>query len=188
MPVDPVDLINTPDHLLVWYRCANCGTRQERDRRLPVGSTCEACGASLTASGQFQYARLHIRLLASAFDAILGAVPYYMFGFDYATFGFGAVGRESADYNHVRRIGLLVAFLVILLFQLVGTSPGKLAMGIRVVDARAWRRPGPLTATMRAAGVFLTIATAGLGYVALVLDPERRTRHDRLAGTRVIQN
>jgi uncharacterized RDD family membrane protein YckC len=33
----------------------------------------------------------------------------------------------------------------------------------------------------------MTIATLGVGYIVLVLDPERRALHDRIAGTHVVE-
>ena len=186
---DPVDLIATPEGVLAWYGCGDCGTMEQRDRRLPLGATCVECGAPLTASAQVQFASIRLRLLAVAIDAIILAVPYFIFGFDYAMWGFGRVDPEASkdDHSRVRALAFGLLFAGLLLYQVAGASPGKLAAGIRVVDAETWERPGIVTAILRTAMIFVTAATCGLGYLAMQQDDERRTLHDRIAGTRVIE-
>ena len=67
-----------------------------------------------------------------------------------------------------------------------GRTPGKMAVGLRVVDTYG-RAPGFFRALFRA--VFGTLGTlaAGLGLLSMVFDPARRALHDRLFKTRVIR-
>jgi uncharacterized RDD family membrane protein YckC len=67
-----------------------------------------------------------------------------------------------------------------------GQTPGKMLIGLRVVD-RAGDRPGLDRASLRAIlGVF-GIAAALLGILPMLLDPARRALHDRVVRTRVIR-
>lgn len=74
-------------------------------------------------------------------------------------------------------IGYPVGFWVLL-----GQTPGKLLMGVRVV-----RLDGqPLTircALLRYAGYWLSAIPLGLGFLWVLVDDERRAWHDKLAGT-----
>lgn len=187
--VDPVDLIATPAGVLAWYRCDGCGTCVQRDRRLPLGAMCEGCGGLLTASSQFQHAPLRRRLFALAIDTVLLLVPYFILGLDYAMWGIGRVDPDASqsDHDRVRVLTFALLFGVLLVYQLAGSSPGKLAMSIRIVDAKTWKRPGVLTAIVRTGAIFATMLTLGIGYLNMLTDEKRRTLHDLVAGTLVIE-
>ncbi len=67
-----------------------------------------------------------------------------------------------------------------------GGTPGKLALGLRIV------RPdgSPLSLGLsigRYAATLVTNFTMGIGYAMAAIDAEKRALHDRLAGTRVIK-
>ncbi|MCH7908324.1 MAG: RDD family protein [Candidatus Hydrogenedentes bacterium] len=66
-----------------------------------------------------------------------------------------------------------------------GATPGKMAMGLKVVlpsgcnvsTGQAWGR---------AFADLLTQITMGLGYLMVIFDEEKRALHDHICGTRVI--
>lgn len=66
-----------------------------------------------------------------------------------------------------------------------GATPGKMAMGLRVVTAE-----GLPVSYGRALGRYFALildsATLGIGYLIAFFDDERRALHDRICGTRVI--
>jgi uncharacterized RDD family membrane protein YckC len=91
----------------------------------------------------------------------------------------------------------LVAFLLLLnggyfvLFTAAGGQTiGKMIVGIRVVmhtgDERV-PRVGFGAAVVRAAAYFASLLPAGLGFVPILISPDGRTVHDRLADTRVVK-
>jgi uncharacterized RDD family membrane protein YckC len=66
--------------------------------------------------------------------------------------------------------------------------------GGQTLGMRAWKialrnnRPGPLTwrqAAIRFAAALLSLGLFGLGYVWVLVDPEKRSWHDRLSHTRL---
>ena len=86
----------------------------------------------------------------------------------------------------------LVAFLLLLnggyLWAFTaagGQTIGKMIAGIRVVERGSVTVP-PRTALLRTAAYLLSLLPVGLGFLVSLLDPERRTFHDRIVDTRVI--
>lgn len=66
-----------------------------------------------------------------------------------------------------------------------GQTPGKQAMSIAVVQ-RDGTAPRLRSAGIAFAGSIVSLAVFGLGYLAILIDPERRAWHDRWAGTMVV--
>jgi uncharacterized RDD family membrane protein YckC len=66
-----------------------------------------------------------------------------------------------------------------------GQTIGKMLTGLRVVYGESARVPFG-HAVLRSVALLLCAIPAGLGLLPIVLDPERRGAHDRLAGTRVV--
>lgn len=66
-----------------------------------------------------------------------------------------------------------------------GQTIGKMITGLRVVYGEGARVPFG-HAVLRSVALLLCAIPAGLGLLPIVLDPERRGAHDRLAGTRVV--
>ena len=94
-------------------------------------------------------------------------------------------------------LGLLVASSMVLAVVLdavyfvgfvgaCGQTPAKMLVGVRVVR-RDGARVGYGRALGRWLGSALGIVTLGLGFLVAVLDGQRRTLHDWIAGTRVVR-
>lgn len=66
-----------------------------------------------------------------------------------------------------------------------GQTLGMRAWRLRLLDTNgkpvSWRR-----AMLRAAGALVSLLTAGLGYLWILVDPERLAWHDRWSGTRLV--
>ncbi|MDX2479611.1 MAG: RDD family protein, partial [Desulfuromusa sp.] len=79
-----------------------------------------------------------------------------------------------------------LAFGYFTLFHfLAGQTPGKMLTGLRVETTEG----EPLAfaqAFLRSVGGLLQLLPAGLGYLVILTNPERRGWNDRLAGTRVV--
>jgi len=73
-----------------------------------------------------------------------------------------------------------------LMTALLGRTVGKMALGIRVVNA-AGRPPGVGWALLReTGGKFLSGIALGIGYIWAAFDPQKRAWHDKIARTSVI--
>jgi uncharacterized RDD family membrane protein YckC len=88
-------------------------------------------------------------------------------------FGFGALGLVVGG-------SLFVAF-----WGLVGQTPGMRLLSIHL-DADGSREIGLRRAIRRLLAVPLALLPAGLGFFAILLSPQRRGWHDRIAGTTVV--
>jgi uncharacterized RDD family membrane protein YckC len=105
-----------------------------------------------------------------------------------------ALGMSTAEIRLVPPVPL-VAFLLLLdggylaIFTAAGGQTiGKMSTGIRVVPAASGGLRVPFgTAVLRAAAFAASVLPLGLGLVPILLTPDRRAFHDRLADTRVVQ-
>jgi len=67
-----------------------------------------------------------------------------------------------------------------------GTSPGKRATRIRIVDADTGRPMTVKQAMLRTLGYLLNFAICGAGFLWVLFNPRKQALHDRLANTVVI--
>ena len=80
---------------------------------------------------------------------------------------------------------VLTALLLPWLWNSLGWSPAKRIIGLRIVDS-AGNPPGWRRGLGRTAASFISGIALGLGYIAAAWHPEKRTWHDRIAGTWVV--
>ena len=64
-----------------------------------------------------------------------------------------------------------------------GATPGKLSLGIRVVNAKGERRLGIVRGFVRAIASELSTLTFLIGYIIAAFRPDKRALHDLIAGT-----
>ncbi|MFN5048469.1 RDD family protein [Roseateles sp.] len=101
-------------------------------------------------------------------------------------------GQPIARLDDLRPLSLAINWLLpgllaVALWTWQGATPGKLFMGVRVVDALSGQRPSLVQALLRWLGYWLSALPLGLGFLWALWDPEGRAWHDRLSGTRVLR-
>lgn len=87
-------------------------------------------------------------------------------------------------------IGLWIALwwcYFIVGWGLLGTTPGKWAFGLRIIDYHQRCPIGPARAALRLAAYAVSSVTFEWGHLLIVLRQDRRALHDILAGTRVVR-
>jgi uncharacterized RDD family membrane protein YckC len=83
-------------------------------------------------------------------------------------------------------VGFFIGGSVFVAFwALVGQTPGMRLLSIRL-DVSGSREIGLRRAFRRLLAIPLSLLPAGLGFLAILLSPERRGWHDRIAGTTVV--
>lgn len=82
---------------------------------------------------------------------------------------------------------VLPAVFYIALWVSTGQTPGKMAIGARVVDAETGRNISVGKAIGRYLGYFISAIGLCLGYLWVGFDARKRGWHDHLAGTVVIR-
>ena len=167
--------------------CPNCKNRYAQKLREGV--------APAAAVGRYQYAGFWIRVLASLIDSIiLGVVNSVsqftalrpmlgMADMDDPAAIFAALGAVGV----MGSVGLLLACTYEALFVAqMGATPGKMALGMKVV-----RPDGSRVDLGRAVGRYfaklLSMLILCIGYIMVAFDSEKRGLHDIICDTRVVR-
>jgi uncharacterized RDD family membrane protein YckC len=81
---------------------------------------------------------------------------------------------------------VVAALYYVLFWTFCGWTPGKLLLGLRVV-APSGAPPSLARSLARLVGYGISALPFYLGFLWILVDPERRAWHDRIAQTRVIR-
>jgi uncharacterized RDD family membrane protein YckC len=82
---------------------------------------------------------------------------------------------------------LLPAVAVVLFWVYRQATPGKSAIGARIVDARTGGKPGTGQLVGRYLAYYVSIIPLMLGILWVAFDPRKQGWHDKLAGTVVVR-
>ena len=136
---------------------------------------------------EFEYAGFWIRLWASVIDTIL--VCIITFPILTAVYGF-------AYWESTRMVQGPLDFLLswvapavaVLLFWISRqATPGKLAVGVTIVDATTGGKPTTGQLLGRYAGYYVAAVPLLMGFIWVAFDPRKQGWHDKLAGTVVVR-
>ena len=143
------------------------------------------------ADAETVFAGFGSRLLALAIDLAIIAIILYI-----TTAGAAASYRISHNAEVWESVSFyLFAYLFYNLFTIVyfvffiagkGQTPGKAAVGIKVVDLFG-KETGFARALFRAFGYYLSSLFFMAGFLWYLFDRSRQTWHDKLAGTIVVE-
>jgi len=181
--------------------CARCFRKFPNDELVRYGAEkfCSAC-ESLYASElkrdvrtqRLPFAGFCIRMIAKLIDLTIVSVIGMLL---YASAIFLLLWTDAIFDTSARWLALLAVYFLCFVTFLCYTSffngkyggtPGKLALGLRVVDIDG----GKLNYTKALVRCLVEIISAlplAAGYIAAAFDIERRALHDRICGTRVIR-
>ncbi|MFV1994109.1 MAG: RDD family protein, partial [Verrucomicrobiales bacterium] len=137
-----------------------------------------------------------IRFAAKMIDGIILSIvtggPYWFLSFKVAMLG--AQGNPDPEVIARYNVFLILAYLLMMVLQVAyaafmvgkyGATLGKLAVGIRVVNADG-SKVSYLKAFGRWWGELVTGFTIGIGYIIAGFDREKRALHDHICSTRVV--
>jgi uncharacterized RDD family membrane protein YckC len=135
----------------------------------------------------YEYAGFWARVGAALIDSILtlfltAPLLTMVYGGDYWGNEHLVVGPADFLISWV-----LPAIAVIAFWVARGATPGKMAIGAQVVDARTGAKPSTGQAIGRYAGYYVSTIPLGLGLLWVGIDPKKQGWHDKLAGTVVIR-
>lgn len=82
---------------------------------------------------------------------------------------------------------VLPAVAIVWLWVATGQTPGKVAIGARVVDAETGQRIAIGKAILRYLAYFISMIGLFVGYIWVGLDPKKQGWHDHIAGTVVVR-
>lgn len=134
---------------------------------------------------EYQYAGLWPRFLANIIDSFLYIVVMLPFG---VLFNLPIYSDMSAGYSRVDALlQLLLAVVYILCWMRYAATPGKMLLGLKVLDEKTGQKIGFSQALTRYLGYFVSALALGLGYLWIVFDPKKQGWHDKLAKTVVVR-
>lgn len=82
---------------------------------------------------------------------------------------------------------VLPAVIVIALWVRLSATPGKMAIGATIVDARTGGKPGVRQFIIRYLGYFVSTIPLCLGFIWVGFDARKQGWHDKMAGTVVVR-
>lgn len=82
---------------------------------------------------------------------------------------------------------VLPSAIIILCWFICASTPGKMAISAKIVDAATGQRPKPRQFILRYLGYYLSALPLGLGFLWVAIDSRKQGWHDKLAGTVVIR-
>jgi uncharacterized RDD family membrane protein YckC len=152
-------------------------------------------------AGGRRYAGFWIRFVARIIDALLVGIVSSIILIPLAFLGIGGVSmintRDPATalaalpaligvigITSILRIALFAAYEVYFV-STRGATPGKMALGLKIIRADGGQVPVGL-ATGRFFAQFLSAFILYIGYIMAGFDVEKRSLHDRICDTRVI--
>ena len=83
---------------------------------------------------------------------------------------------------------LLPAIAVVVFWIYRQATPGKIAIGARIVDAATGGKPSPRQLIVRYLGYYVSMLPLMAGIVWVAFDPRKQGWHDKLAGTVVVRS
>jgi uncharacterized RDD family membrane protein YckC len=86
------------------------------------------------------------------------------------------------------QLGPIMAPLLVIGFWIAkAATPGKMILGLRIIDSRTGRAPSVWQCVGRYVIALVSVACAGLGYFWIPLDARKQAWHDKVVGTVVIR-
>jgi uncharacterized RDD family membrane protein YckC len=145
-------------------------------------------GMTTTAPAIFRYAGFWIRVLAVIIDSIILQVLQYavFIPLGLTTFTGSRDLQSAAAIMSIMILVVLNLVYYVVFWSQFGATPGKMALGLKVVRADG----GPVSVGQSIGRYFAEILsgiTLGIGYMMAGWDSEKRALHDRICETRVIR-
>jgi uncharacterized RDD family membrane protein YckC len=122
------------------------------------------------------YAGFWIRLVAAILDTIIFGLPVLLIQFLLAF-----IGIDALPYF----VDIFVIWFIVYLEGVHGGTPGKLILGLRIVDAKG-KFIGMPNALLRYVASTLSALILCIGYLMIAFNSRKQGLHDKIAGTYVI--
>lgn len=136
-----------------------------------------------------EYAGFWIRTLATIIDSVLIMLitfPPLVYIYGWAYFDVEQTGfiAGSADFL----ISWVLPSIAVILFWIKKqATPGKMVVGVKVVDAITGNTISVGQAIGRYLAYFVSLLPLGLGFIWIAFDNKKQGWHDKLAGTVVVR-
>jgi len=135
-----------------------------------------------------EYAGFWIRVGASIIDTFIlllvtSPILYTIYGKEY----FKSEGLIAGYWDIIIK-WIFPAVAVIVFWIYKSATPGKMIMGIKIVDMKTGNPPSPSQSIIRYLGYYVSMIPLMLGIIWVAFDEKKQGWHDKLAGTVVIKD
>jgi uncharacterized RDD family membrane protein YckC len=144
-------------------------------------------------SDRARYAGFWIRVAANALDLLVLAAINQMALLATGGWRGFAPGTEIGAFSlslglaEIAVGGIIPPIAIIGSWIALGASPGKLLLGLRIVDEPSRGRPTAWQCIGRYVMALVSIACVGLGYFYIAIDPRHQGWHDKIVRTLVVR-
>lgn len=141
-----------------------------------------------TDSESFAYIGFWSRLGASIIDSV--AIILVIYPILHLIYGEQYFNSEASFQG-------ILDFIISFVFPIVATilfwiyksaTPGKIALSIKIVDAKTGERPTVKQSIIRYIGYYISMLPLFLGFIWIAFDAKKQGWHDKMAGTVVISS
>lgn len=135
-----------------------------------------------------EYAGFWIRTGAAIIDSILVSIVIFpiltaIYGKDYWLNESFIKGSWDVIFSYI-----LPAIAIVIFWTYKSATPGKMLVGLSIVDANTGDKPSPRQCIVRYFGYYVSMIPLLLGIIWVGIDKRKQGWHDKLAGTVVIRN
>jgi uncharacterized RDD family membrane protein YckC len=102
-------------------------------------------------------------------------------------FGMRELSLDPAEHSWDLLVPLVIGAAVVGFWRYCGATPGKVALGVRIVDARDGSAPSTLRLVVRLLAYLVSAIPMSLGFLWIGIDRRKQGWHDKIAGTVVVQ-
>ena len=134
-----------------------------------------------------EYAGFWVRTIAAVIDSVLICIIIFpilsiVYGSSYWT------GERLVQGPVDFLVSWVAPAVAVVLFWIARqATPGKMAVGARIVDARTGGKPTTKQLIIRYLGYYVAMLPLFIGIVWVAFDPRKQGWHDKLAGTVVVR-
>lgn len=137
----------------------------------------------------FEYAGFWIRVWAAVIDSVLTLalttpLLYWFYGSSSSGDMLDGMSLRPGEFAIS---WVLPAIAVVWFWRARSATPGKMAIGAKIVDATTGEAPSTAQLVGRYFGYFVSTIPFGLGLIWVGIDARKQGWHDKLAGTVVVR-
>ncbi|MDX1695849.1 MAG: RDD family protein [Ketobacteraceae bacterium] len=135
----------------------------------------------------YQYLGFWARVLASILDNIWISIVLVILLLALSQFGvikFDMTSTSGIEYTLQTVIPLI---LIVTLWIKYASTPGKMAFGAKILDAKTFGEVPPPRLVLRYFAYFISLLPLGLGFLWVAFDSRKQGWHDKIAGTVVVK-
>ncbi len=135
-----------------------------------------------------EYAGFWVRVAANLIDQVILGVLAFFFLFVFVVVVSATLPETFASFLSIAAVILSYPLFIILFWVYRQATPGKMAVDLKIVDARSGEKPSIGQCIGRYFAYIPSYLFFGLGFLWVAFDKRKQGWHDKLAGTLVIKD